>query len=107
MRAELFKAKVPQQIRGAAQQRLTVIQVVPIQVAVGVVATGSGLTYLPRAAYEGHLAMAGQMFFQHGVVEARSEYHDDQFRKHRKLVKTILRHMRKWSRQRLYRFELV
>jgi hypothetical protein len=81
------------QIRRAAENLFAVIEIVPVDVDVGVPATGRGLPHLPGTADESHLAVLREMLLQHRVIDAGTSLHADHDRMDRKMVKTILR----WS----------
>ena len=52
------------------EDRLAVVEVVPVDVGIGPEATGGGLADLPGTAEERHLSMARQVFGEDGVIDA-------------------------------------
>jgi len=79
------------ELGGAGEHLLTVVDVVPVEVEVGVAAAGRRLAHLRWPADEGYLPMRGQMLGQHRVVHPLPRRHADRYRWHRKMVKTVLR----------------
>jgi hypothetical protein len=73
--AQLFESKVFGDGAGAAQYQTAVVRVVPIQISSCKSSACRGLTDLPRAAHERHLAMLLQVIAQYLIVKSGSNGH--------------------------------
>ena len=86
------------QLGGAAQKNAPVIGIVPVEVGLPDGTARGGLAHLARSTDQSHLAVALEMVSQDGDVKARSICLVDRYHVIRKLVQTVLRCRRTWSR---------
>jgi hypothetical protein len=91
MLAQLVETEMVGHMTWTAEEDLAIVDIVPVEIGMGPVATRGGLPDLARPTDECHLAVGCQVLGEDGVVEAGDRGHLRHYSVDRKLVKTILR----------------